>query len=149
MNDKYPLVTVGALIFNKKNQVLFLKSNKWKEQYGIPAGKLHYGESIINGLKREIKEETGLNFKGKVKDFRIKGKYSYKRKLKDRSGVIGQTFKLFAVEVKKEKKIKADSIEHFKGEWMVFEKALKKLTWSNQRKCLRIVNKWVKENGKI
>ena len=60
MNDKYPLVTVGALIFNKKNQVLFLKSDKWKGQYGIPAGKLHYGESIINGLRREIKEETGL-----------------------------------------------------------------------------------------
>lgn len=60
MNEKFPLVTVGALIFNKKNQVLFLKSDKWKGQYGIPSGKLHYGESIINGLRREIKEETGL-----------------------------------------------------------------------------------------
>ena len=57
---EYPLTTVGALIFNKKNQILFLKSNKWKGQYGIPAGKLHYGEDIIKGLKREIKEETGL-----------------------------------------------------------------------------------------
>jgi len=60
MHDKYPLVTVGALIFNKKNQILFLKSDKWKGQYGIPSGKLEYGEDIINGLKREIKEETGL-----------------------------------------------------------------------------------------
>jgi len=61
MSDKYPLVTVGALIFNKKNQILFLKSNKWSDQWGIPSGKLNYGESIINGLAREIKEETNLD----------------------------------------------------------------------------------------
>lgn len=61
---KYPLITVGALIFNKKNQILFLKSNKWKGQYGIPSGKLVYGENIINGLKREISEETNLDVQG-------------------------------------------------------------------------------------
>lgn len=61
IDEKYPLTTVGALIFNKKNQILFLKSKKWKGQYGIPSGKLVYGESIINGLKREIKEETNLD----------------------------------------------------------------------------------------
>ena len=56
---EYPLTTVGALIFNE-NRILFLKTHKWKDQYGLPAGKLHYGEEIINGLRREIKEETGL-----------------------------------------------------------------------------------------
>jgi FolB domain-containing protein len=60
MNQKFPLVTVGALIFNQKNKILFLKTHKWKGQYGLPAGKLEYGENIIDGLKREIKEETNL-----------------------------------------------------------------------------------------
>src|SRR3989338_6644475 len=60
-NKKYPLITAGALIFNKKSQILFVKSDKWKGQYGIPAGKLKYGENIIDGLKREIKEETNLD----------------------------------------------------------------------------------------
>lgn len=60
IKEKYPLITVGALIFNRKSQILFVKSNKWKGQYGIPAGKLHYGEKIIDGLKREVKEETNL-----------------------------------------------------------------------------------------
>jgi len=62
--NNFPLVTAGALIFNKKNQILFVKSDKWKGQYGIPAGKVHYGEKIIDGLKREIKEETKLDVYG-------------------------------------------------------------------------------------
>src|SRR3989338_7240631 len=60
LEESYPLITVGALIFNKKGQILFLKSNKWKGQYGIPAGKLHYGEKIIDGLRREVREETHI-----------------------------------------------------------------------------------------
>lgn len=60
-NKKHPLITVGSLIFNRKNQILFVKSDKWKGQYGIPAGKVHYGEKVIDGLKREIKEETNLD----------------------------------------------------------------------------------------
>lgn len=64
MDYQYPLITAGALIFNNKNQILFVKSNKWKGQYGIPAGKVHYGEKIIDGLKREIKEEANLDVYG-------------------------------------------------------------------------------------
>ena len=60
-HEKFPLITVGAIIFNKKGRFLFVKSNKWKGQYGIPAGKVHYGEKVVDGLKREIKEETGLD----------------------------------------------------------------------------------------
>src|SRR3989338_624168 len=63
-NKKYPLITAGALIFNRKRRVFFVKSNKWKGQYGIPAGKVHYGEKVIDGLKREIREETDLEVYG-------------------------------------------------------------------------------------
>lgn len=61
-NDgKFPLITAGALIFNKKSQILLVKSDKWKGQYGIPAGKVHFGEKIVDGLEREIREETNLD----------------------------------------------------------------------------------------
>lgn len=57
----FPVVTVGALIFNRRNELLLVKSKKWNDQYGIPAGKLKLYEPIKCGLQREIKEETGLD----------------------------------------------------------------------------------------
>ena len=41
-------------------------------------------------------------------------------------------------------KIKISKEEHSGFEWISFEKGLKKLTWPNQRKSLRIVNYWLK-----
>ena len=60
---KWPIVTVGGLILNESNQILLIKTNKWSGLYGTPGGKVDYGESLENALKREIKEETNLTIK--------------------------------------------------------------------------------------
>ncbi|MDE1874149.1 MAG: NUDIX domain-containing protein [Candidatus Micrarchaeota archaeon] len=57
----YPEAIVGTLITNKKGEVLLIKSHKWKDnEYRIPGGHVEYGEKLINAVKREVKEETGL-----------------------------------------------------------------------------------------
>jgi phosphoglycolate phosphatase-like HAD superfamily hydrolase/ADP-ribose pyrophosphatase YjhB (NUDIX family) len=56
-----PVVTVGALIFNEENKVLLVQTHKWSNLWGIPGGKIKYGEPSEEALKREIKEETGLD----------------------------------------------------------------------------------------
>ncbi len=38
-----------------------MKSHKWNNKYAIPGGHIELGESIEVALKREIKEETGLD----------------------------------------------------------------------------------------
>lgn len=58
---QYPEPTVGALIFNDKNQLLIVKTHKWKGNYTIPGGHVEMGEYLEDALKREILEETGLN----------------------------------------------------------------------------------------
>src|SRR3989344_1192122 len=52
----------------------------------------------------------------------------------------GETFSLYSVELKN-KKIEIDKHEHSDYQWLLFNKTIKKLTWPNQRRCLRIVDK--------
>ena len=55
-----PLATVGALIFNDAGEVLMIQTHKWSNLWGIPGGKIKWGETSENALRREIKEETNL-----------------------------------------------------------------------------------------
>jgi phosphoglycolate phosphatase len=55
-----PLATVGALIFNGAGEMLMIRTHKWSDLWGIPGGKIKWGETSENALRREILEETGL-----------------------------------------------------------------------------------------
>ncbi len=56
-----PEATVGALIFNGAGEVLMIRTHKWSNLWGIPGGKIKWGEPAVDALCREIKEETGLD----------------------------------------------------------------------------------------
>jgi len=55
-----PVATVGALIFNDRDEVLMVQTHKWSNLWGIPGGKIKWGEPGPAALRREIREETGL-----------------------------------------------------------------------------------------
>jgi phosphoglycolate phosphatase len=60
--ERRPVATVGALIFHPDTrQVLMLRTRKWSNLWGIPGGKIKWGESSTDALRRELKEETGLD----------------------------------------------------------------------------------------
>jgi phosphoglycolate phosphatase-like HAD superfamily hydrolase/ADP-ribose pyrophosphatase YjhB (NUDIX family) len=58
-----PIVTVGALIHDVSGRVLMIRTHKWSNLWGIPGGKVKWGEPCEDALKREIKEETNLEVK--------------------------------------------------------------------------------------
>jgi phosphoglycolate phosphatase len=59
--DSIPISTVGALIFNDLGEVLMIRTQKWSHLWGIPGGKIKWGERSEDALRRELKEETGLD----------------------------------------------------------------------------------------
>lgn len=123
-------------------EYLILKRKLHWKGWEFPKGGIKFFETKRSAVKRELKEETGLNII-KVKKFELNGRYRYDKKLKDRKGFVGQIFQLYATEVKKSKVILG--YEHSDHKWVGFKGALKKLRWPNQRKSLKIVNTWLKK----
>jgi ADP-ribose pyrophosphatase YjhB (NUDIX family) len=62
-----PVATVGALVVGPSNRVLLIRTHKWRGTWGVPGGKIEYGETMREALVRELREETGLI----VRDIRL------------------------------------------------------------------------------
>jgi phosphoglycolate phosphatase len=57
----FPVATVGGLIFDDEGKALLVRTRKWSNLFGVPGGKVDYGESLQAAFIREVKEETGLD----------------------------------------------------------------------------------------
>ncbi|MBI2867581.1 MAG: NUDIX domain-containing protein [Chloroflexi bacterium] len=60
------VVAVGAVVQDDLGRVLLVKhvperGGFWQGKWICPGGRLHAGEPITEGIKREVKEETGLD----------------------------------------------------------------------------------------
>jgi phosphoglycolate phosphatase len=56
----FPIVTVGGLLRDEGGDALLVRTSKWSNLWGIPGGKVEYGETLEAAFRREIREETGL-----------------------------------------------------------------------------------------
>jgi len=123
---------------------LLLKRKLHWKGWEFPKGKIEKGENKAQAAKRETMEETGLKVI-KLKSYNVSGKYFYKKLLPDRPNIMGQTYTLFSAELKdSNKKPKLDKKEHSGYKWAEYKQAIKLLTWPNQKKCLKIVNRKIK-----
>jgi nucleoside triphosphatase len=59
--QNYPEATVGALIVNGKGEMLLVRSYKWGTKYTVPGGHIELGERSQTAVKREVREEVGLD----------------------------------------------------------------------------------------
>jgi phosphoglycolate phosphatase-like HAD superfamily hydrolase/ADP-ribose pyrophosphatase YjhB (NUDIX family) len=58
--EPVPVSTVGAAIFNDADELLMIRTQKWSGLWGIPGGKIKWGETSEDALRREVLEETNL-----------------------------------------------------------------------------------------
>lgn len=45
---------------NPKGEVLIVRSSKWADKHTVPGGHIELGELAEDAIRREVKEETGL-----------------------------------------------------------------------------------------
>jgi ADP-ribose pyrophosphatase YjhB (NUDIX family) len=60
----YPIATVGALVVGPCRRVLIVRTHKWRGSWGVPGGKVEWGENLDQALRRELREEVGLELDG-------------------------------------------------------------------------------------
>jgi nucleoside triphosphatase len=60
MTEEYAVPATGALILNENDEIFLMKSPKWENQWLVPGGKVEKGDSMEKTVKKEVREETGL-----------------------------------------------------------------------------------------
>ena len=57
-----PVIGVAAVICNEQREVLLIRRTKppREGQWSLPGGRLEFGETLEDGVRREVREETGL-----------------------------------------------------------------------------------------
>ncbi|WP_448507057.1 NUDIX domain-containing protein [Immundisolibacter sp.] len=58
--ERRVIATVGGLLVAPTGEVLLIRTAKWSGRWGLPGGKIDYGETMLDAYRREMREETGI-----------------------------------------------------------------------------------------
>jgi 8-oxo-dGTP pyrophosphatase MutT (NUDIX family) len=123
--------SAGAVVFfegtgERRYLLLRYPAGHWD----FPKGNIEQGEGLMDTVKREIWEETGLKSISRIGDFKKSVEYFYQRNgRKVHKEVIFLLIKSFDNKVKL-------SFEHQNYGWFKFNEAVKVVTYSNSKRIL-------------
>ena len=135
---------VAAIIFRKTKSgprfLLLHRKQNWKGWEYIKGGLLPK-ETEISGLKREVREETGVRNIRIITELPVQVKYIWpKTFIKDRKKWRGALQHVYVVEILGQK-IKLDRKEHSGYKWVPAKTAVKMLTHKEPKSALRYAMK--------
>ena len=58
--ERRVIATVGGLLIAQTGELLLIRTAKWSGRWGLPGGKIDYGETMLEAYRREMREETGI-----------------------------------------------------------------------------------------
>lgn len=144
--------SVGAVLFRENNgSIRFLLLHYNSGHWDFPKGHVEKGENEKNTIRREIKEETGINEIEILSGFRNNIFYSYVPGLKEKNKKNGVTrvFKrvVYYVAQTKNQDVRLSN-EHKGYRWLDYEQALAKISNENGVNILRKASKFLKISAK-
>jgi 8-oxo-dGTP pyrophosphatase MutT (NUDIX family) len=131
---------VAAIIFRKTSRgprfLLLHRKQNWQGWEYVKGGLLPK-ETEVSGLKREIREETGVKNFRTITEMPEQVKYRWPKEfVKDNRKWLGAVQHVYLVEILG-KKIKLDKKEHSGFKWVPAKTALKSLTYKEPKAALR------------
>lgn len=130
MAEKLFYIGVKGLIQNHQGKLLLLKADVSEHRrnttayWDIPGGRIDEGESVLDALKREIKEETGIT---KLEDHRFFTAVISNHQVPKGRQAIGLALMIYVVKVPAKSAVTI-SKEHVAYEWVSKLEARKRLT---------------------
>lgn len=136
-------ISYGAVIFRRENKnifylLLYRKPHEhYKEMWDFPRGLIEKDETPEEDIKREVKEETGIEDIKFIKGFKESVKWFYKKE----GNLIFKEATYHMAETKsKDVKI---SFEHDDFRWCIYDDALKLIKFSNTKNVLKKANEFL------
>jgi len=147
--------SVGAVVFRREEKKIYYllirhpEDDGYSGHWDFPKGHIEKGETKEEALKREVKEETGIEKLKIIPGFSEWYQYFYRAKSKEREkrkslkkGInIFKVVTIYLVETK-ERKIKL-SFEHIDYKWLEYEKARDLITYERAGKVLEKANRFL------
>ena len=135
--------SAGAIIdYTKEKEPKFLLL-KYKTYWGFAKGIIEAEESIEETVKRETKEETGLDNLEIIPGFRYVQKWFFKA---DGALVSKEAIFLLAKAAEEQSKKVKISFEHEDFKWLGYEEALKYIKIKNNKEMLQKAEEFIKKH---
>lgn len=122
--------SAGAVLFREEDERLYLLLHYQAEHWDFPKGNIEEGEGELDTVRREVKEETGIDDIEFINGFKRISEYYYKR-----VGRLVHKQVVFYLAKTKQKDVKL-SYEHIGYQWLPYNEAYNRLTFKNSKRIL-------------
>jgi len=140
--------SAGAVVFRKEgNKIYYLLlhypsgARTPRNYWDFPKGHIERGEKEIETVKREVKEETGLEDIKFIEGFKKWVKYFFRFQGKTVFKIV-----IFYLVETKNKNVKI-SFEHIGYKWLPYKEALEQLLFKNAKEILEEANNFLKNHA--